>query len=253
MSTHLVISDPHAHYNHSNERADWLAQLIIDIHPDVVINIGDAADMPSLSGYDKGKRSFQGRTYQKDIDAHLDFQSRLFGPLLSRKKKLPRTVFLEGNHEFRITRAIDLQPELEGTISINDLDLQRHYDDIVRYEGKSPGIIEIDGVSYAHFFISGVMGKPIGGEHPATSLLTKQFTSSTCGHLHLADFSIRTDSRGRKLMGCFVGCYQDYDADWAGEANKLWWRGVVVKRNVEGGCYDPQFISLDALRKAYGK
>lgn len=123
--THLVIPDQHAHYQHGNERADYLAKLIIDLKPDVVVNIGDSADMPSLSGYDKGKRSFQGRTYRADVDAHLDFQERLWAPVFRRKQKLPRTVFCEGNHEHRITRAIDLQPELEGAISFADLHLER--------------------------------------------------------------------------------------------------------------------------------
>ena len=96
------------------------------------------------------------------------------------------------------------------------------------------------------------MGRSIGGEHPAYSILTKQFSSGTCGHSHLFDFCVRTDNDGTKVMGMHCGVYQDYDADWAGECNKLWSRGVVIKRNVENGCYDPQFVSLAALRKAYG-
>jgi hypothetical protein len=44
----------------------------------------------------------------------------------------------------------------------------------------------------------------------------------------------------------------DYDTGWAGECEKMWVNGVVVKRNVREGVYDPQFISLEALRKEYG-
>ena len=252
MTTHLVIPDQHSHPDHSNERADWLGELIADIKPDVVINIGDAVDLASLSGYDKGKRSFYGKTYKKDIDSHLDFQERLWDRVRRRKKQLPRAVFLEGNHEHRIERALDLSPELEGTVSFEDLDLRRYYDDIVRYVGGTPGVIKVDGIRYGHYFISGIMGRSIGGEHPAYSILTKQFSSGTCGHSHLFDLCVRTDGDGRKVMGMHCGVYQDYDADWAGECNKLWSRGVVIKRNVEDGCYDPQFVSLAALKKAYG-
>jgi hypothetical protein len=252
MTVHLVISDQHCHYQHSNERADYLAHLIQDLRPDVVVNIGDSADMPSLSGYDKGKRSFHGRTYRADIDAHLDFQDRLWEPVKRTKKRMPRSVFLIGNHEQRISKALDLSPELEGTVSFSDLDLERRYDQVVPYTGTTPGVIEIDGIQYAHYFVSGLMGRPIGGEHPAYSLLTKRFTSSTCGHSHLADFCVRTNGDGRKVMGAFVGVYQDYDADWAGECNKLWWKGVLIKRNVENGTYDPEFVSLDQLKKEYG-
>ena len=77
VSSHLVIPDQHAHYQHSNVRAEWLSALIHDLKPDVVINIGDGADMPSLSGYDKGRKSsldeHTGQTWM-----HIsDFQDRL--------------------------------------------------------------------------------------------------------------------------------------------------------------------------------
>jgi hypothetical protein len=215
--------------------------------------MGDGADMPSLCSYDRGKKSFHGRTYQADINAHLDFQDRLWSPLRARKKRLPRTYYLIGNHDQRINTAINLQPELEGVIGLHDLELREWYDEIVYYNGSSPGVIQLDGIAYSHFFTSGVMGRPVGGEHPATSLLSKQFQSCTAGHLHLADWSIRTNATGTKIMGCVCGVFQDYDANWAGEANKLWWRGVVVKENVENGCYDPSFISLDRLKKEYGE
>lgn len=251
MTTHLVIPDSHAHYQHHNKRAEWLAQLIIDVKPDVVIHIGDSADLPSLSSYDKGKRSFHGRTYRQDIDAHLDFQDRLWSPLQRRKKRMPRTVFCIGNHEQRIAKALDLSPELDGTISFRDLDLGRWYDTIVPYDGTSPGVIDVDGIQYAHYFVSGGMGRPIGGLHPAASLVNKRMVSSTCGHSHGADFRLHTAGDGRRVMGAFVGCYQDYVNDWAGEAAKGWWSGVLMKHHVERGQYDPEFISLDRIRKAY--
>jgi hypothetical protein len=246
-----VIPDAHAHFQYDHSRADLLAHLINDLRPDVVINIGDGADMPSLCHYDKGKRGFNGRTYRQDIDAHLEFQDRIWDPVVRRKKKLPRTVYCIGNHEQRIEKALDLSPELVGTIGLSDLELSRWYDDVVEYRGGTPGVIDVDGILYAHYFISGVMGRPVGGEHPGYSLLNKHFASATSGHLHLADMAIRTDGHGKKIIGAFCGCYQDYDADWAGESNRLWWRGVLVKHNVENGSYDPEFISLDQLRKIY--
>ena len=251
--THLIIPDSHAHYEHHNRRAEYLGRFIAEVRPNTVIHLGDSADLPSLAGFDKGKRSFQGKTYKADIESHLDFQDRLWNEVKKQKKKLPHRIFLEGNHEHRITRAIDLQPELDGTIGISDLEIPRWYQTFVPYKGSSPGVIKIDGITYAHYFISGVMGRPVGGEHPAHSLLTKQYSSCTAGHLHLVDFATRTDANGNRLHGLLAGVYQDYESDWAGEANKLWWRGIVLKRNVDGrGSYDPQFVSLEWLKKNYG-
>jgi hypothetical protein len=250
--THLVIPDPHAHPSFNNDRADWLGRFIYDLNPDVVINMGDMFDMPSMASYDKGGKSFWGRTYKADINSGLDFDERLWAPIRKAKKKKPHAVFIEGNHEFRLKRAVNVQPELEGTVSFSDFNLNRNYNDIVEYEGNTPGVINIDGVNYAHFFISGVMGRPISGEHTAYSLLTKQFESCTCGHIHTTDYSVRTLNSGKKIMGLSAGVFMDYNAPWAGEVNKLWWRGVIVKRNVEGGQYDPEWVSIDRLREMYG-
>lgn len=252
MTKHLIIPDPHAHPDYGNERADWLGRLILDIKPDVVINIGDMFDMPSMASYDKGTKSFQGRSYRKDLDAGLDFDERIWEPIRKAKRRLPYRVFCEGNHEYRLKRALELQPELDGMIGFKDFGLDRNYDEIVEYNGGTPGITEIDGVHYAHYFVSGVMGRPVGGEHPAYSLLTKEYGSCTCGHIHVSDYAIRSSVGGRHIMGLVAGVYQDYDSKWAGEINKLWWRGVVVKHNVTEGHYDPQWIGIESLRKEYG-
>ena len=249
---HLIIADQHAHPSYGNERADWIGQLIKDIKPDVVVNLGDAADMSSMSSYDKGKRSFQGKTYAADINAHLDFQDRMWEPIRRTKKKLPYAVVLEGNHEHRIERALDLSPELAGTIGFNDFEFEYYYNDVVRYAGGTPGVVKLDGVNYAHYFVSGLMGRGISGEHPAHSLLVKQGESCTMGHTHVVDFSVRTTASGKKNLGLIAGVYQDYDSDWAGNICNLWWRGVIIKHGVEDGMYDPEFVSLERLRRAYG-
>lgn len=253
MRTHLVVPDQHAHPDFHNDRADWLGQLIADVKPDVVINIGDAADMASLSTYDKGKRSFQGRNYRADIDSHLNFQDRMWSPMKKLKRKMPEAYFFIGNHEQRISRAIDLSPELDGAVSLKHLDLDSYYDEVVDYSGGTPGVKTIDGCTYAHYFVGGIAGRPLGGIHAGYAIATKKFSSATCGHSHLLDFSHHVRLDGGTINGMTVGCYQDYDNPWAGEVAGLWWRGVVIKRNVDGsGGYDPQFISLDALRREYG-
>jgi len=41
----------------------WAGQYAVDKKPDVIVHIGDHWDMPSLSHYDKGTKSFEGRRY----------------------------------------------------------------------------------------------------------------------------------------------------------------------------------------------
>lgn len=253
MRTHLILPDPHSHPDFSNVRAEWFGHLVNDVKPDVVVCIGDLWDMPSLSGYDKGKRSFEGRRYIKDIEAGLDFNDRCWSIVRSTKKRLPLRIFCEGNHEERIKRAINSQPELEGAIGTKDLRLPEFYDVVVEYEGNSPGTYSLDGVSYAHYHLTGISGRPISGEHIGYTLVTKRLGTSVVGHNHLLDYCQRTDNQGKRVIGLSVGSYLDYKAPWAGMANDLWWSGVCVLRNVDNGQFDLQTISLEAIRNEYGR
>lgn len=252
MSIHLVIPDLHAHPDHNNDRALWIGSLIHDLRPDTVIDLGDSADMASLSDHDRGLRSFVGNSYRRDIEAYLDLQDKLWHRAKKSKKKLPRAIRLVGNHEYRITRTVERTPELVGTVDYADFNWGDYYDTVVPYDGNSPGTITVDGITYAHFFASGVMGRPVSGEHPAYSLLSKLYTSSTQGHVHTFDYCVRTAQDGRKLQGLVAGCAVDYKMHWPGETQKLWTTGVAIKYGVDNGSYDLEWVSLDRLRREYG-
>lgn len=249
MSTHLIVPDSHATPEHSNRRYEWLGHLVNDIKPDLVVDIGDWFDMPSLNAYDKGaKKAYEGRQYKKDIEAGIDAQDRFRSIIRRPKQKLPRFVRVLGNHEHRIQRAIDSDPVLEGTIGYSDLQSKEYGWE--EYPFLDP--VEIDGVYYAHYFVTGVSGKPISGDNTAKTLLQKNFQSCTQGHSHLFDYAIRTDIDGKRAMGLVVGCFVEEHLKWADATSRLWYSGVVVCRNVHEGQYDIQHISLEALRRAYG-
>lgn len=249
--TYVIIPDQHAKPKTDQSRASLVGNFIKDIKPDTVVNMGDMADMPSLCSYDKGKKSFQGRTYQADINAHLEFQERLWEPVKKAKKKLPKRVTLIGNHEERIARAIENQAELEGVISYDDLELANWYDSIIPYNGATPGAVQLDGITFAHYIISGISGRPISGEHHAHSLLVKTHSSCVVAHSHLFDYCQRTRTDGTKIKAVVAGCLIDYPMEFAGNACGLWDSGVVVLHNVDRGNFDLQWVSLSKLKEEY--
>lgn len=260
MKTHLVIPDSHAKYGVRNDRFSLLGKFILDLKPDVIVNIGDMADMESLCSYNKGKKSFEGRRYKKDIQAVRDALDKMHSPTiefnrkqrdLKQKQYKPEMYFCLGNHENRVNRAIESHPELEGTISIEDFGYENYGYDVIPF--MSP--VLVDNILYSHYFVTGIMGKPISGLHPAYSIIQKKYQTATQGHSHLLDYKIVTTGDGRKLQGLSVGCFLETDQfeEYAGEeANDMWWRGIVVKHITDNG-YDPEFISIERLEKMYAE
>ena len=85
--THLVIPDPHAHPDCDNDRFTALGKFIVDLQPDVIVCLGDLADMPSLCSYEKGTGKFEGRRYRLDIESNIDANKKLWAPLLEYNRK----------------------------------------------------------------------------------------------------------------------------------------------------------------------
>lgn len=245
--TILVVPDSHSAPDQHNRRYDWLGDLIVDIKPTVVVDIGDWWSMDSLCSYDKGTKGFEGRRYKADIEAGIDAQDRMMSIIKKQKKKLPRFVRTLGNHENRINRVIDRDPVLEGTIGTADL-MSKEYG---WEEHAFLDVVEIAGVHFSHYFTSGVMGRPIGGKNAARAMIMEKGASCVAGHSHLFDYSVQPDINGVNKHGLVVGVFQDYDSKFAGPANKMWRRGVAVLNNVEKGDYDLEWIGLDRLKKAY--
>lgn len=260
MSSLLVIPDAHAHYDYDNDRFDWLGEYIMDERPDIIVCLGDIADMPSLSSYDKGTRGFEGRRYWKDVEVTRDAQAKLFGPVIkhnarqAKNKKQqykPRTVMIGGNHEEgRISKVTQMHPELHETITMGDLHFDLYWDEYIPY--KAIGFVE--GFAFSHYFVSGLMGRPIGGENAAKALLAKQGMSCIAGHSHLLDFAVRTRADGKKMMGLVAGCYvhPGMVEGWNANTASLWWNGITMLKGVDNGwAEDVQFVSQETLRNRY--
>ena len=132
--THVVIPDTQVKPGVPTDHLVWIGQYIVDRlsgQSNVrLIHLGDHADMPSLSGYDKGKKSMEGRRVVADLDAANDGFAELNAPLIryNRQRQLwkerqwwPDRHILIGNHEDRITRATEDDAQLDGLLSLDAL------------------------------------------------------------------------------------------------------------------------------------
>lgn len=254
IRTHLVIPDTQAKPGVPTDHLGWISEYIIDKKPEVIVHLGDHADMSSLSSYDIGKRVFEGRRYKADIEAANEAFDILCGSLnlhnqRARSSKhaqyLPERHLLLGNHEDRINRATNDDPKLDGTISVDDLNYESHGWTVHPF--LKP--VAIDGVHYAHYWAAPLTGRPYGGT--AANRLSKIGHSFTMGHQQVLDYAVRFLSNGQQQNGLVAGaCYlhsEEYKS-WQGNAH---WRGIIVCHEVHDGAYDPMFVSLSYLCRKY--
>ncbi len=252
MTRHLVIPDtqikPDCPINHMM----WAGRYACAIKPDTIIHLGDHWDFPSLSSYDVGKKSFEGRRYSADVEAgneamqiFMDCIRAEQSRLRKMKKKVwkPRLIFTLGNHEYRVERAVENDAKLEGLMSYEDLNLRGW--EVHPY--LQPVIV--DGIAYCHFFTSGVMGRPVTN---AKLLLQKKHMSCVMGHVQDRDIAFDRNAAGNRMTSLFAGIYYQHDEEYLNPQTNGSWSGLWVFNEVDSGTFDEMPVSMSYLRGKYG-
>jgi hypothetical protein len=255
--TAVVLTCAHSDPSIPNDRFDWLGEFLYDIRPDYVIDLGDGADLKSLNSFDtRYPQAIVAQNYESDINHYNDAMDRMRRKFRTMKKRRPAFFGFEGNHENRIKKAIANDPRLEGAtygISFSHLQTDVWFDEYHQYNNSAPAIFDYDGVSYAHYIASGNYGTAMSGLHHAYGLVQKRHCSTTVGHSHKRSLFFKDDAHPNPTIGLVAGCFKGGEEGWAGQSNMEWWKGVIVKRNVQDGYYEPEFVSLGRLRDVYGK
>ena len=253
FTEHLWVPDFQVKPGVRTDHIGWVAEYACEQQPDVIIFAGDWADMPSLSSYDKGKKSFEGRRYSNDIKAFERTVDLFFTRFAECRRGGydPRFVFLEGNHEERIRRAVECQPELEGLISVE----QDIFATLNAYGVETHPFLEpvvIDGIAYCHYFVNPttLLKKVVGGT--MENRLKVLGHSFTMGHQQTLMYGLKYGMGGTSIQGLVAGACYLHNEKYMGPQGNDHWRGVVYKHEVRDGNYDPMFVSLDYLRRCYG-
>lgn len=255
--TVVVLSCGHADPSVPNDRYSWLGEFLYDLKPDCVVDLGDGADMRSLNTYDSTRpTALVSQSYERDINHYNDAMDRMRHKFRYHKRKQPFYIGFEGNHEHRIKKAIAHDPRLEGQkygVSFSHLQTSHWFDDYHEYKNSAPALAEYDGVTYAHYIASGNYGTAMATKNHGGSLVEKLACSTTVGHTHKFDYHYKGDARPYPIHGLVAGCFKGAEETWAGQANSEWRKGFVVKRELESGDYDLEWVSMERLKQAYGK
>ncbi|MAG24835.1 hypothetical protein CMI47_04575 [Candidatus Pacearchaeota archaeon] len=247
---HVWVPDTQLRPGVPTEHIQACANYIVDRKPAVVVVAGDWYDLPSLSSYEKpGSKFFEGKNFMADVEFANHQWQEFHRTIRNKRGYAPRIIFLEGNHEYRMQRAINDDPvQLEGIMG-------RHL--FLPYESTDVEYVPflelktVDGIIYSHYFANpqsltrGVLGGGIDNR------LNKLKTSFTQGHQQTLLTGSQFLPDGSRIRGLVAGAFYQHDEEYAGPQGHNYWRGICYKHEVRDGDYDLMEVSLNYLLREY--
>lgn len=259
MSSVLVVGDCHVTNGQDLRRFDWLSSLIADVKPQRIVLIGDFLTMNCLSAWDMNKRkNMEGRRYQLEIEAGKEALNRLLHgmTMLRAKQQLqkvkmynPELIYIEGNHEERLTRYLENDPTFEGQVSIES-DLRLSDDGWLWVPYRSYYVCDSVGFTHVPFNKRG----PICGADINKKCADVTIVSCVYGHTHEAHYSnYRRHGHANLQHILNIGCFfeESHDEDYAEGRIKGYWRGVIMLDLHGDGQFDFTTISITKLQEKY--
>lgn len=250
----LLIPDTQVREGVETDHLEALGNYICEKRPDVIVHIGDHWDMPSVSSYNSRKAA-EGQRVLADIKAGQVAMERLLRPLKRlqkqqkrNKKKVyrPRMEFCLGNHEERLQRYIDANPNIDGIISYPDaFGLERYGWNVNNFLDP----VTINGVMFAHYFYNPMSGRPYGGT--CETKLKNIKASFVMGHQQGLQMATTSGNDGTKYWGIVAGSFYMHEEGYIGYQANDHFRGALMLHRVHNGDFDPMVISLNYLLEKY--
>lgn len=249
---HILIPDVQDGPERPKSHLTWAGNYIAAKRPDVIVQIGDFGDFASLSSYDKGKKSIEGKRLTKDWDSFRTALDALEEPYIALRGYKPRKVACIGNHEYRVDRAandnaqLDMLPDVAEEWRIRGWEAHPFMD-----------IVQVDGICYSHLFARTSTGRVTNssqrfGAPTAIAQARANMTSCTAGHKPGFDYA-ELPTQDRTLHSLIAGSFYQHNEDYQTVQGNRYFRGIIAKHRVSRGSYDICKIGIDFLKERYSK
>lgn len=249
---HVFIPDLQVRPGVALDHIAWVAQSLVEYRPDAIIIAGDVFDMPSLNSHeDPGSAFSEGQRYQADIESGNEALANLVAPMRAEQARIarnkqkawtPREVFLDGNHEARVTTFVASNPKFRNIVCLEDMEVQG-------FERHSFGeIVEVQGILYSHYFSNPHSGRAIGGT--PQNRLNKIGQSFMQGHLQGFEYGCILRPTGKTIHGVVAGSCYLHRESYRG-VHQRHWRGIIIANEVEDGEFCVMPLTLDHLCRKY--
>lgn len=249
MTRILYFTDAHNQPCLPLDRFKWLARLVNDQKPDVIVDGGDGDDFHSLCSHERNE-TYKGRL-KPLLGADLESAAKMRA-ILHREIKHPcRKVLTLGNHEHRIWSYEDNNPAMYGIVS-------NMYTEILRSTGWEyhpyGAYVEIAGINFTHVPFN-VMGKPVGGENICKQIADKSTKDICFGHTH-QEMKVPSHKFGNAVSviafngGCFMP--SGYIPNYSKNTKKEFWYGCHLIVAARGRILSTKSWHMDELEMMYG-
>ena len=230
-------------------RIKWIARHVSKIKPDLVVQIGDIADFDSVSTH--AAPGTVEHASRPTIAADMESLEEAFSLYYTELPDGPPCRLIAGNHEDRMRRFENNNPEVHGGVYMEFDQLASRYGWKTSYYGQW---VFINGVGFIHVPFN-QMGREYGGKNPENQIANDAIFSVVYGHTHKGGYknvpkigpsqSIEVVNLGSSMPNGHVKKY-------AGKSTTGWTYGIWELSIRSGHIVGYNFIDMEVLRELYG-
>jgi predicted phosphodiesterase len=248
----LVIGDLHQDPRHEDRLPvlTWMARYASDHRPERIIQVGDWSTFDSVNQHDKND-TFAARSkpgIRADLDnLHAGHQAFRRGMDADYRPKLD---FLLGNHENRLERFENANPEAQDTFTLERDQTFVQHGWRTRPYGE---LFYVDGVAFTHHPTNGA-GRAYGGKTGPQRAANESTVPVVSGHTHRRQVHDSPKIGPIDVISMVeVGCGLPWGTVEAYAKHGLtgWWYGVCAMTVQAGAITDLNFVSMLTLRDRY--
>jgi predicted phosphodiesterase len=228
----LVLADSHYPYqNQSVMRA--IFEFALDYQPDGILHLGDMGDFDSITSHNNGKpRLKEGKrlvdsvnSFKQGLDLWRDFKCK--------------KVITFGNHENRLERYYDVNPELEGIFDLHAICKERGWESLPMNIPYMLGKLNCEHGLYHNL-------------HHAKKHIEMCGVSVLYGHLHTNQV-FHKSTRHSEISGTALGATCDLNPDYMQNRPKGWCHNVATVSVFPDGTFNLTVIDIIDGRFTYNK